>query len=289
MQNFNEQTTYSSFLNASFNPQFDASLSALSNETDMQDIQVDNTFQVLTMTPVITPITTPPTILNMNENQSLNIQDMTPLQPMQDYQPVPSHPYYSLTHLQKTDVMSEYSFFYAPCNDFQMYYITCNEISFNFESISQLISNNLMNNCDKSENIFVFYHKQPEIRKIFQVTCEMVSHTFLFQYLNKIVFNIQFVNCEFQRQNFSLRHQENLKFHLEKDLIHYLMPKITYNYNAHKSFIQDYRTYESKNNTYAPNHFQQHETNILPFDTSQHNNNCQTVNFQNSDYLNPGY
>ncbi|GBB96315.1 hypothetical protein RclHR1_27230001 [Rhizophagus clarus] len=266
-------------MNTSLNPQFDNTLNELN---DVQDIPValNNTSQVLRMTPIVTPITTLPTPLNVNECQALDIQAMTPpynLQPMQDHQQVPPHP-----SSQITDVMDEYSFFYAPCNDFQMYHIICKEISFNFESISQLISNTDENNCVKSNNIFIFYYEQPEIKKIYQVTCEMISHAFLFQFLNKIIYNIQFINCEHQQQEFTKIHQENLKFHLKKDLIHYLSPKNVYedDYDVHKRFIQDYRTYENmiNPNTYVlPNHFQQcNANNFLPFDqsyTSQQYNN----------------
>ncbi|RGB37104.1 hypothetical protein C1646_757358 [Rhizophagus diaphanus] len=172
---------------------------------------------MLEVSPIITQLTTPPTQLNMNENQAFNIHPRHTLQPMQVYQQMSlqsPHPPL-LTRSQKTDIISEYSFFYAPCNDFQTYHIICKEISFNFESASQLISNtnnNLMNNYVQPNNIFMFYHEQPEIKKIYQ--------------------------------EFSKWHQENLKFHLKKDLVHYLAQVNIYddNYNVQKRFIQDYRT-----------------------------------------------
>jgi hypothetical protein len=191
IQNFGKPTIYPSFVNTSFNSQPDTTLNISSNANDVQDIPVElgNTSQVL---PIITPLNTlpTPTLLNMNDNQALNIQAGTPnltLLPMQDYQQQVLYP----PLLVRSHVMNEHSFFYTPYNDFQMYHIICKEISFNFESVSQLISNtdnNMMNNYDQSGNIFVFYYEQPEIKKIYQVTCEMVSHTFLFQYLNKIIY-----------------------------------------------------------------------------------------------------
>ena len=78
------------------------------------------------------------TTLRMNENQSLEpdcVQATTPnhaSQPMQDYQ--------ILAHPQKTVVISENSFFYTPCNDFQMYHIICEEIPLSFELVSHLIN-----------------------------------------------------------------------------------------------------------------------------------------------------
>ena len=280
MQNFNKPTI-SSFMNTTFNPQLDTTLNISSNVNDVQDIipvALDNTS-------TMTPLTAQTTPLNMNENQTFN----TPRQPMQDYYQV-SHPSL-LSHPQENDVKNEYSFFYTPCNDYQMYHIICKEISFSFESVSQLISNtdnNLIDNYVQSNNLYVFYYEQPEIKKIYQVTCEMVSHTFIFQFLNKIIYNIQFIKCEHQQQEFSRKHQENLKFHLKKDLIHYLVPKNIYedNYNVHKRFIQDYCTYESmiNSNSYMPNHYQQFNTNTLPLDqsyTSQQDDNCQIASSDN--------
>ena len=122
----------------------------------------------------------------------------------------------------------------------------------------------MIDNCVQSNNIYVFYHEQPEIKKIYQITCEMISHTFLFQYLNRIIYNIQFVNCEHQQQEFSKRHQENLKFHLKKDLIHYLAPKQVYeeNYNLYNRFIQDYCTYENM----IHSNFKQYDVNSPLFE-----------------------
>ena len=280
MQNFNKPTI-SSFTNTTFNPQLNTTLNISSNVNSVQDIIP----VALDDTSTMTPLTAQTTPLNMNENQTFN----TPRQPMQDYYQV-SHPSL-LSHPQENDVKNEYSFFYTPCNDYQMYHIICKEISFSFESVSQLISNtdnNLIDNYVQSNNLYVFYYEQPEIKKIYQVTCEMVSHTFIFQFLNKIIYNIQFIKCEHQQQEFSRKHQENLKFHLKKDLIHYLVPKNIYgdNYNVHKRFIQDYCTYESmiNSNSYMPNHYQQCNTNILPLDqsyTSQQDDNCQIASSNN--------
>ncbi|GBB90634.1 hypothetical protein RclHR1_17650004 [Rhizophagus clarus] len=111
--------------------------------------------------------------------------------------------------------MSKLSFFYAPLNDFQIYYIICEEISLSFENVSQLIIN--AGNYSIPNNSFMFYHVQPEFKKIYQVTCEMVSNTLIYRLLNKTLFGIQFIQNEYQQQEFSKSHQENLKFHLEND------------------------------------------------------------------------
>lgn len=195
-------------MNTPLNSQFDTNLNISSN---VNDVHLDNMSQVLTTTPIITPLAT---TSSMNENQLIHIQD-----------------HQQVIHSGETSPMSEVSFYYAPNNDFQIYHINCKEISFDFEGVSQLIDNtdnNMIDNYVQSNKIFVFYHKQPEIKKIYQVTCEMVSHTTIFQFLNKTVYDIQFVNCEHHQQvfqDFSKKHQENLKFHLKNNLIHYLMPK----------------------------------------------------------------
>ena len=118
-----------------------------------------------------------------------------------------------------------------------------------------------------------FYHEQPETMKIYQVTCEMVSHTSIFQFLNKIIYGIQFTQIENQQQEFSKRHQDNLKFHLKKDLIHYLAPKQTYDQNYQnylRGFTQDCCSHKNmiNSNTDALNHFQQYNANVLPSDQS---------------------
>ncbi|CAB4432529.1 unnamed protein product [Rhizophagus irregularis] len=273
MQNFEDNS-----ISFTFSPQLDTTL----NVSDARDIPVafdNNMPQASTMIPIITPLTTPP-----NENQAHNLQAVAPnnaLLPMQYYQQVPNPS--SLANSQ--EIVNEHSFFYTPSNDHQLYHIICKEIS-----ASQLISNtesNLMNDYDQPNNIFVFYHEPPEIKKIFQLTCEMVSHTFLFQFLNRTNYNIQFFKYEHQ-QEFSRRHQEYLKVHLKNDLIHFLKPKIIYehNYNEQKRFIQDYHTYESmiNSNTYVPNNHshQQYYTNTpLPF-SQQNDNNFQIVSSQNN-------
>src|SRR5581483_5706857 len=118
------------------------------------------------------------------------------------------------------------------------------------------------------------------------ITCEMVSHTFMFQFLNKIIYGIQYVQIDHQQQEFSKKHQENLKFHLKKDLIHYLAPKQSYErrYNLFNEFFQDYKMYYENMinfNMDMLNHSQQYNATPLlsdqPF-TSQQDNN---YDFQN--------
>ncbi|RGB34486.1 hypothetical protein C1646_760505 [Rhizophagus diaphanus] len=238
MQNLDEQENFSS--SSSQLDTNNISMSSSGNAT----VALDNMSQGLSVTPTVTSYTVP------DENQPLqfNIQEMIPSQPIQDYQQIPTD-LSPLEYLQEPVVTNEYSFFYVPYGDFQIYHITCTELSLTFKNVSQLI-----NNTDNSSinNIYVFYHQQPEIEKIYKVTCEMISHTFIFQFLNKIIYGIQFIQCEHQQQEFSNRHQENLKSHLKRNFTHYLTPKQIHEQNC-DLFYQDYDNYQNYN------------TNILPF------------------------
>jgi hypothetical protein len=260
MQNPNKPTIYSSFSNASLLPSYNP--------------QFDNTFNISSNVNIVhgTPI--------VLDNMSLTTDANQPLQVT--YPNLNMNSSYSLQHSTsystQKPVMSKHSFFYAPLNDFQMYYVICEEISLSFENISLMIDtdNDSTHNYVQFGNIYTFYHKQPEIEKIYRLTCEMVSHTFVFQFLNKTFFGIQFFQNEYQQQEFSKRHQENLKFHLRKDLIHYLIPKQTgeQNFNLFKGFIQDYYTFESMININRDilNHSQRYDANSLPI-SSQHDYN----------------
>ena len=65
------------------------------------------------------------------------------------------------------------SFYYKTYNDFQIYHITCKEISF-YDCLNQ--------NHDQPMNLHVFYYQQPVDKKIYQVICEVVSYNFIIAY-----------------------------------------------------------------------------------------------------------
>jgi hypothetical protein len=255
MQNPNKPTIYSSFNNASL-------LHGTPIGLDNISLTMDHANQPLQVT-----------YPNLNINPSFTLQHST--------------------YSTQKSVMSKLSFFYAPLNDFQMYYIICEEVPLSFENVSLMIDadNDSTHNYVQFSNIYTFYHKQPEIKKIYRVTCEMVSHTFVFQFLNKTFFGIQFFQNEYQQQEFSKRHQENLKFHLKKDLIHYLTPKQTgeQNFDLFKEFIQDYYTFESMVNTNKDDILnQQYEANSLPIN-SQHDYKNGEGNHNQGYYYNNKY
>src|SRR5271154_1709079 len=60
---------------------------------------------------------------------------------------------------QENEIMTEYSFYYRPCNDFQIYHIVCKEKTSD-EIISQLLDNCLYSSSHNyfySNDFFVFY------------------------------------------------------------------------------------------------------------------------------------
>ncbi|RIA97133.1 hypothetical protein C1645_814522 [Glomus cerebriforme] len=165
---------------------------------------------------------TPANPVNMFQSlHDCNMRVMQPITQIQDYS----------TH--------NMTFFYNPPNVFQIYHITCNEMPVSFELVSQLLNNiddgNTTQYYIQSKN-YVFYHEQLSTRKIYRVTCELASP----QFLNKKFYNIEY-NQNDQQQEFSSRHQSNLKFHLKQFLIDYLAPKEIYrqNYNLHGNMMQD--------------------------------------------------
>jgi len=123
------------------------------------------------------------------------------------------------------------SFYYRPCNDFQIYLIICIEITLN-ELISQLLIDDLYSSRNHiySNNSFVFYFQHPNDQRIYKVACEMISHSIIVQYLNSNICGIELKQSEQQQQQqpleFSNKHKENLEFHLRQSLIDNLTSNI---------------------------------------------------------------
>jgi len=116
---------------------------------------------------------------------------------------------------------TEYSFFYKPPNDFQIYNVTCKEMTISFDLVSQLLNNNNI-----SSNLYVFYFPQFVQKKIYQVTCELVSHSLIIQFLNVNIHGIEVKkNDQEGYVNFSRELRENLEFHLKQFLAQYLASK----------------------------------------------------------------
>jgi hypothetical protein len=171
---------------------------------------------------------------NYCQQNCTNMQSMTvshDVQVIQDYQIPQTSP---VSQPQDYACMIEYSFFYKVYNDFQIYNITCKEIS--FETISSLLSNHdcltQTQNHVQQSNLHVFYYQQPVDKKIYQVTCEIVSYNYIIRMLNKIFYGIgqNFINVQ-ENLDFSKEHRDNLEFHLKHDLNNYLAPIDTFQQN----------------------------------------------------------
>src|SRR6266540_2070647 len=144
------------------------------------DANPDNMSQKSTSASVTTSLIMP---FDINENQ-----------PMQQ---ASSPNLYTRATITNYSLQSIQEFFYRPYNDFQMYHVICKEIPLSFELVSQLI-NDSTHDYVQPNDIYVFYHEQTDSKKIYQITCKMVSH----QFLNKMIYGIEFIQYE-QQQKFS--------------------------------------------------------------------------------------
>ena len=154
-----------------------------------------------------------------NQHNRANMQPMTISQTVQVIQPSST---INVSRPQENIIMAEYSFFYKTYNDFQIYHITCKEISF------EIVLSNLTQNYVPPINLHVFYYQQPDDKKIYQVVCEIISYNFIICMLNKINYGIELGPNIQENLDFSKEHKENLEFYLKQDLNEYLAPIDTY-------------------------------------------------------------
>src|SRR5687768_1260256 len=70
---------------------------------------------------------------------------------------------------QETVGLTEYSFFYKPPNDFQIYNIICKETPISFELVSQLLNNNNNNYYTHSNNSHEFHFLKPDKKKCYKI------------------------------------------------------------------------------------------------------------------------
>ncbi|CAI2167551.1 18513_t:CDS:1 [Funneliformis geosporum] len=174
--------------------------------------------------------------------------------------------------------ISNFSFYY--CFNLHPHHIKCEEVQVSFDTFSQMI-----NNTDNisTYKIYVFYHEQTVTKKIYKVTCEIISHTFMIQLLNQNIYGIEFNQTE-QQQEVPRQHFENLKLHLRNDLAHYFSSKQIYKDNQYDDL---YNTINS--NVNILNHFQQSNANTLPYnqsstlqrDDNRHGDGNYTQNYYN--------
>ncbi|RIA80655.1 hypothetical protein C1645_832573 [Glomus cerebriforme] len=158
------------------------------------------------------------------------------------------------------NIINEYRFFYKPFNDFQIYNVFFKEIT-----VEKLLDNynDSIYNYIQSNYLHVFCFIEPISKKIYHVSCEMISHFMIVQFLNKTVHNIELSSNEYQQQpymneEFSNEHRRNLEFHLKNFLINYLVPNQIHeknynsNYNSNSNWdIMQNNNFNSINNSDA--------------------------------------
>ncbi|CAB4443991.1 unnamed protein product [Rhizophagus irregularis] len=117
---------------------------------------------------------------------------------------------------QLTGPSSNYSsdrmtFFYNPPNDSQIYHITCEFLN---------------ENVDPSSD-HTFYYKLDD-KSFYQMTCKLISHSLIVQFLNKKIYGIELRQGEEQHQDyltFSNGQKDNLEYNLKEFIFNRLAQK----------------------------------------------------------------
>ncbi|RGB30014.1 hypothetical protein C1646_765906 [Rhizophagus diaphanus] len=123
-------------------------------------------------------------------------------------------------HQISQDVIS--NFFYKPPNDYQIYDISYREIQISFELVSELLdSNNNTSYSVQPNNLHEFYFLKVEEKKCYKVTCVLIPHSLIVEYLNKNIHGVEFNHNEQQQEiyvEFSRELKENLEYYLKQFL-----------------------------------------------------------------------
>ncbi|CAG8620173.1 uncharacterized protein OCT59_010594 [Rhizophagus irregularis] len=164
-------------------------------------------------------VTTTMSSMSQNDNANISTQQMTPRQLVQDHQILSNN---SQEDINSQDVIS--NFFYKPPNDYQIYDISYREISISFELVSELLGNNnnssVQNNVQQN-NLHEFYFLKIEEKKCYKVTCVLIPHSSIVEYLNKNIHGVEFNHEEQQQEiyvEFSTELKENLEYYLKQFL-----------------------------------------------------------------------
>ncbi|CAB4476845.1 hypothetical protein RhiirA1_418538 [Rhizophagus irregularis] len=107
-----------------------------------------------------------------------------------------------LTSLSLNYTNDKMAFFYNPPNDFQIYHITC-EL--------------LYEDADPSSD-HTFYCKLDD-KTSYRISCRLISHSLIVQFLNKKMYGIELRQGEEQHQDFltfSNVQRDNLEFHMKE-------------------------------------------------------------------------
>ncbi|PKY56117.1 hypothetical protein RhiirA4_476176 [Rhizophagus irregularis] len=164
-------------------------------------------------------VTTTISSMSQDDNANISTQHMTPRQLVQDHQILSNN---SQEDINSQDVIS--NFFYKPPNDYQIYDISYREISISFELVSELLGNNnnsLVQNNVQPNNLHEFYFLKVEEKKCYKVTCVLIPHSSIVEYLNKNIHGGEFNHEELQQEiyvEFSRELKENLEYYLKQFL-----------------------------------------------------------------------
>src|SRR2546423_3918680 len=129
----------------------------------------------------------------------------------------------NLAYPQETVGLTEYSFFYKPPNDFQIYNIVCKEIPISFELVSHLLNNDNNNSTQNyvHSNNHEFHFLKSDEKKCYKITCELISHSSVVRFLNKNIYGMEVIQIEQQEYiDFTRELRENLEIYLKQFFSH---------------------------------------------------------------------
>jgi hypothetical protein len=117
------------------------------------------------------------------------------------------------------------TFFFRPLNDIYHYNINCREIFYSniSSNIADLLNELLISKVQFNENEYTFFYQQHDNR-LYEITCRIVSPSWITEQLNKNVHEIIIEqNTEQEILEFTFQRRENIKTHLKQYLNQYLL------------------------------------------------------------------
>ncbi|UZO16591.1 uncharacterized protein OCT59_007976 [Rhizophagus irregularis] len=105
-------------------------------------------------------------------------------------------------------------FIYRPPNDIYIYHIKCEEIS--IQLLNEISSN--VSNINFNQNEYFFFYQQQNDNRTYKVVCEIVSPSFIINFLNKTIYGIEIEQNIGEELIFKFDQKENLKFYLTQYL-----------------------------------------------------------------------
>ncbi|CAG8508577.1 8331_t:CDS:1 [Funneliformis caledonium] len=112
------------------------------------------------------------------------------------------------------------TFFFRPPNDYYQYHVNCEKIS--IDLILQLLNKRKENIMQLKENKYIFFYQQRsnnQFYQFYQISCEIVSPSFINDWLNKNIYGIEFEQNMVQEQFvFTLDQEKHLEIHLSQYL-----------------------------------------------------------------------